>query len=46
MALCSQNLTVGVYTVQGSGLVELDNNRIVGLIGRHYDRFLTYKNKR
>lgn len=46
MALCFQNLTIGVYTVQNSGLLELENNRVTGLIGRHIDRFLIYKNQR
>ena len=41
MAYCKQNLTIGIYTVEGSGLLELENNRITGLIGRQYDRFLT-----
>ena len=41
MAYCKQNLTIGIYTVEGSGLLELENNHITGLIGRQYDRFLT-----
>lgn len=40
MAYCKQNLTIGIYTVEGSGLLELENNRITGLIGKQYDRFL------
>lgn len=46
MALCTQNLTIGVYSVEGSGFAELKNNRMEGLVGKELDKFLKYKNQR
>lgn len=46
MSLCFQNLSIGVYDVKGSGLLELENNRLVGLIGREMDKFFIFKNQR
>lgn len=35
-----------MLAVEGSGIVELKNNRVVGIAGKHFDRFFTYKNQR
>ena len=45
-SLCSHNLTIGIYSFRGSPLIDIDEarNRVIGVIGRFYDRALAPPN--
>ena len=46
MALCSRNLTVGVYVDSNEEFLNLKNNIVTGIYGRHYDNFLVNRGER
>ena len=47
MALCSmRNLTIGVLVNPNEEFVNLQNNIITGVYGRHYDNFLVNRDQR
>lgn len=45
-SLCSQNLTLGVYTRIDPDYIQIEGNRVTGFIGRFYDKYLTLKDRR
>ena len=46
MALCSKNLTIGVYSWAPSEFIDIRNNVIVGVMGKYYDQYMVHKEER
>lgn len=46
MALCSMNLTIGVYSYAPTELIDIKDNVIVGVMGKIYDNYMVHRGKR
>lgn len=46
LGICSANLSIGVYNVMSDRVLSIVNNRILGIAGKQFDRFLVHKGKR
>lgn len=46
MALCMQNMTVGVLARLPEFLFAVSDKKVEGAVGKYYDQLLVYKNRR
>lgn len=44
MAICFGNMTVGAFA-RAHIIIRIENNRIKGLLGKHYDESIVYKKR-
>lgn len=46
-SLCSCNLTLGIYQRTTTEFIDVkDKNKVVGVMGRIYDKFLVHRDQR
>ena len=46
LSICSANLSIGVFSWMAGEVFSIENNRVIGHAGKHFDEFLVHKGKR
>lgn len=46
MAMCSKNLSIGIYAWAPAEFLDIKNNVITGYMGAHYDKWIVHRGKR
>lgn len=46
IGVCSANISIGLITIVSDEVLSIVNNRITGIIGESFDRYLVHKGKR